>query len=393
MDERRMQRRVGWVVLFTITFLGILLVINNPAASPFGNRGYEFYIDVPSAPGVAVNTPVRKDGVLVGRVSGLEWTETGVRLKVRIDRDVLIFENDVPQVEPSSIFGDAVVTFTRKPVVEDPNNGAMQFQPQLPADGAAPADNRKPILAESVVKGSVTDDPLTAITKLNQNLGPSIEKLGEAGEKVAILADKMNQAIGDDISGTRIAQVLDEATLTLQDFRRTTNNFDQLLADDELRGQLGDALREFPGLMTDARGTLQRAGQTLANFDQVIASADRNLQNIEGLTAPLGERGEEISDLLISAIDNLDIVMKDLSRFAAALNKGEGLLGRLVKDKKLSDDVDLLMRNANVLVYNINERVRTDLEPIMYNVKVFTDKIAREPGRIIRGAVNPSIVK
>lgn len=386
MDERRMQRRVGWVVLFTITFLGILLVINNPAASPFGSRGYEFEIDVPSAPGVAINTPVRKDGVLVGRVSGLEWTATGVRLKVRINRDVVIYENDQPQVEPSSIFGDAVVTFTRKPVVDDPDTGAMQ-QPTLPGD------NRKPILAGSVVEGQVTDDPLTAITKLNQNLGPSIEKLGEAGEKVAILADKMNQAIGDDISGTRISQVLDEATLTLQDFRRTTNNFDQLLADNELRGQLADALREFPGLMTDARGTLQRAGQTLANFDQVIGSADRNLQNIEGLTAPLGERGEEISDLLISAIDNLDIVMKDMSRFAASLNKGEGLLGRLVRDKKLSNDVDLLVRNATVLVYNVNERVRVDLEPILYNARVFTDKIAREPGRIIGGALNPSIVK
>ncbi|MCO6046843.1 MlaD family protein [Aeoliella sp. ICT_H6.2] len=386
MDERRMQRRVGWVVLFTITFLGILLVINNPAASPFGSRGYEFEIDVPSAPGVAINTPVRKDGVLVGRVSGLEWTATGVRLKVRINRDVVIYENDQPQVEPSSIFGDAVVTFTRKPVLDDPDTGAMQ-QPTLPGD------NRKPILAGSVVEGQVTDDPLTAITKLNQNLGPSIEKLGEAGEKVAILADKMNQAIGDDISGTRISQVLDEATLTLQDFRRTTNNFDQLLADNELRGQLADALREFPGLMTDARGTLQRAGQTLANFDQVIGSADRNLQNIEGLTAPLGERGEEISDLLISAIDNLDIVMKDMSRFAASLNKGEGLLGRLVRDKKLSNDVDLLVRNATVLVYNVNERVRVDLEPILYNARVFTDKIAREPGRIIGGALNPSIVK
>lgn len=387
MDERRMQRRVGWVVLFTITFLGILLVINNPAASPFSSRGYEIQIEVPSAPGVAVNTPVRKDGVLVGRVSELEWTDTGVLLKVRINRDVVIYENDKPQVEPSSIFGDAVVTFTRKPVIEDPDRGAM-FAPPQPA-----GDSRKPILAGSVVEGTVTDDPLTAITKLNQNLGPSIEKLGEAGEKVAILADKMNQALGEDISGTRIAQVLDEATLTLQDFRRTTNNFDQLLADEELRGQLSGALREFPGLMTDARTTLQGAGQTLANFDQVIASADRNLRHIEGLTAPLGEQGEEICDLLLSSVDNLDIVMKDMSRFAASLNQGEGLLGRLVRDKKLSNDVDLLLRNANVLVYNVNERVHTDLEPIVYNIKVFTDKIAREPGRIIGGALNPSIVK
>lgn len=410
MDERRMQRRVGWVVLFTIVFLGILLVINNPASSPFRGGGYEVYIDLDRAPGVAVNTPVRKDGVLIGRVSELKWTETGVRLTVRIDRDdVLIYPDDKAQVVPSSIFGDAVVQFVRQPKAK-PGGGQSLFAPEgalVPDDILAqvlpdndidvPPPNeqeRVPILAGSVVQGEALDDPLTAIVKLNQNLSPSIEKLGEAGAKVAELADKINQALGDDISTGRVQTLFDEATLTLRDFRRTTNNFDQLLADNELRGQLTDALREFPVLMAQARTTFERAGATLNNFDQVISSADRNLRNIEGLTEPLGERGEEIADLLISAVDNLDIVMKDLGVFVASLNTGDGLLGRLVRDKKLSDDTDLLVRNANVLVYNLNERVKNvAIDQILHNVKIFTDKIAREPGRLISGAVNPSIRK
>ncbi len=415
MDEPRMQRLVGAVVLFTITFLGVLLVANNPASSPFRSGGYTIYIDLDRATGVSVNTPVRKDGVLVGRVTGVTWTNSGVRLEVRIDReDVLIYENDKPQVVPSSIFGDAVVQFVRqppKPKQPDLEQSSHQFAPHYQGDVPAGVlaqvlpDNQRPqpgsdsgervpILAGSVIQGEALDDPLTAIVKLNQNLGPSIEKLGVAGEKVAQLADKINQALGDDVTGTRVTTLLDEATVTLQDFRRTTNNFDELLADNELRGQLADALREFPGLMSDARGTLQRAGQTLESFDQVIAGADRNLRNIEGITQPLGERGEEIADLLISAVDNLDIVMKDIGRFVASLNSGEGLLGRLVRDKKLSDDADLLVRNANVVIYNLNERIKSvDIDQILYNVKVFTDKIAREPGRLIGGAVNPSIVK
>lgn len=385
MDERRMQRRVGWVVLFTLTFMGIMLVINNPAASPFRSGGYEIFVDLQSAPGVAVNTPVRKDGVLVGRVSDLEWTETGIRLTVRIDRrDVVVYQSDKVEVEPSSIFGDAVVSFSRQPV----------------------AGERIAILASGTVEGTVTADPLTAITQLNQNLGPSIEKLGEAGEEVAKLADKINTVLGDDIGKQRIQEVMDELMSTLTDFRRTTNNFDQLLADNELRGQLTDALREFPGLMTDARGTLQQAGQTLENFDAVIAGADRNLRNIEGLTAPLGEKGEEIADLLISAVDNLDIVLADLSRFAKSLNNSQGTVGRLVNDPKLYDDADLFIRdarllvndgrmmikNANVVVTRIYEFTK-DFRPIVDDVRVFTDKIAREPGRIVGGAINPSMSK
>ncbi|MGI9457632.1 MAG: MlaD family protein, partial [Aeoliella sp.] len=299
MDERRMQRRVGWVVLFTLTFLGIMLVINNPAASPFRSGGYEINLDLPNAPGVAVNTPVRKDGVLVGRVSDLDWTDEGVRLKVRIDRDdVLLYPSDKAQVEPSSIFGDAVIKFTRQ--VRDPGE--------------------EPLLAESVVSGTALPDPLSGLTQMQQNLGPSIEKLGEAGEKVAVLADKINTVLGDDIGKQRIQEVMDELMATLQDFRRTTNNFDELLSDNELRGSIADALREFPGLMEDARGTLQQAGKTLEGFDRVIVSAGTNLRNIEGLTAPLGENGAEIAELLISAVDNLDIVLADFSRFAKALN-------------------------------------------------------------------------
>lgn len=411
MDERRMQRRVGWVVLFTTTFLGVLLVINNPATSPLHRGGYDMYIDLDRAPGVTENTPVRKDGVLVGRVKAVDWTDDGVRLTVHINRqDVVLYDTDRAQVVPSSIFGDAVVQFIRQPrrQEDDSANGAglfpneanrsvavtpavMQQQPPVPPPPLPP--ERRPLLAGSVIEGEALDDPLTAIMKLNQNLSPSIEKLGEAAEQVTILADKINQALGEDIGRGRVQAVLDELVVTLRDFRRTTNNFDQLIADEELREKIAEAFREFPQLMSDARGTLQKAGQTLEGLDSVVASADRNLQNIEGLTEPLGERGEEIADLLISAVENLDIVLGDFSRFARSLNESEGTIGRLIRDRQLSDDIELLIKNANVVVYNINERVRKDLQPILDNVQVFTDKIAREPGRIIGGAVNPSIVK
>jgi hypothetical protein len=33
------------------------------------------------------------------------------------------------------------------------------------------------------------------------------------------------------------------------------------------------------------------------------------------------------------------------------------------------------------------------LRPILDDARTFTDKIAREPGRIVGGAVNPSIIK
>ena len=377
MDERRMQRLVGMVVLFTVTFLGVLLVANNPASSPFSTGGYEIFVQANRAEGVAVNTPVRKDGVLIGRVKNVEWSKEGVLLRVRIENeDVRIYDYDLPQIQPSSIIGDAVVSFVRD------------------AERVRELGNREPapLLAGSLVEAKVIDNPIMTISKLNENLQPSIIKLGEAGEKIAILADKVNTILGDDIGRQRIQTTMDELNLTLQDFRRTTNNFDRIISDEELRNELADALREFPVLMNETRTTMQRAGQTLDNFDQVVASAERNLQNLEGLTAPLGERGEEIADLLISAIDNLDIVMRDLSRFAHDLNSGEGTIGKLVHDPELYNRASLLLANSNVVVTRIYEFTK-DFRPIVDDIRTFTDKIAREPGRIIGGAVNPSIRK
>jgi len=366
-----MQRRVGWVVLFTFTFLGILLITNNPASLPFRSGGYEINLDLLSAPGVAINTPVRKDGVLVGRVSDLSWTDQGVRLKLRIDRDdVLLYESDKAQVEPSSIFGDAVIKFTR----------------QVRKVG------EKPLLAESVVSGTALPDPLSGLTKMQQDLGPSIQKLGEAGEKVALLADKINLILGDDVGKQRIQEVINELTITLRDFRRTTNNFDEILSDNELRGSIADALREFPGLMEDARTTLQRAGSTLEGFDGVIVSARHNLENIEGLTEPLGKHGEEIALMILSAVDNLDILLGDFSRFAKALNSSEGTIGLLVRDPSLYNNANLMIQNANVVVTRIYEFTK-DFRPIVDDIRVFTDKIAREPGRFIGGAIRPSVRK
>lgn len=361
-------------MLFTITFLGILLVMNNPASSPFKRTGYHIFLDLQSAPGVAVNTPVRKDGVLVGRVAGLEWTDTGVRLKIQFDDpQVEIHENDTAQVEPSSIFGDAVVKFTRQPHEV----------------------GKPPLLAGAVMQGTALEDPVSALTKLQQNLGPSIEKLGVAGERISVLADKVNVILGDEVGSERLQSLLDEMTVTLRDFRRTTNNVDSLIADPELRDQLKQGLREFPGVMSDARVVLQNTNQSLAAFDRVVASAGENLENLEGLTEPLGQRGPELADLLISAIENLDIVMADMSRFTKSLSSSEGTLGRLVNDPVLYNNANLLVQDLDVVVRAIHHDVIAQgrLRKIVDDLGVFLDKVAREPGRIVGGALNPSIRK
>jgi phospholipid/cholesterol/gamma-HCH transport system substrate-binding protein len=377
MADRKVEFRVGAVVLFTLGFLGLLLVLNNPVASPFGKGKKEMYIILDQAPGVGINTPVRKDGIPIGYVSAIRSDADGVTLTIRIESDVPIYQSDMAQVEPSSIFGDAVVQFTRGERIGPPI--------ELPA--------------AATIEGTALPDPINALTKLQGDLGPAVQQLGEAGEKVAILADKINLALGDDIGKQRVQAVMDRLSIALDDFSRVMKGVDEILGDQELRGTLRTAIDEIPVLVADARQAvgeartvLGSANNTLGNIDNVVASAETNLKNIEGITKPLGERGEQLAELIISSIENIDVLSSDLAKFAYALNSSDGTIARLVREPELYDNVNQVVKNVNTVVIRVYQQLQ-DLRPIMDDIRVFTDKIARNPGSIVRGAVEPSIRK
>ncbi len=67
MDERVMQFRVGVMFLATLIIAAILLVMFGKLPSLTG-RHYTIQIRFRYAPGVTSDTPVRKSGVLIGRV-------------------------------------------------------------------------------------------------------------------------------------------------------------------------------------------------------------------------------------------------------------------------------------------------------------------------------------
>ena len=67
MDERVMQFRVGVMFLATLIITGILLVMFGKLPSLIG-RNYPVQVRFDYAAGVTKDTPVRKSGILIGRV-------------------------------------------------------------------------------------------------------------------------------------------------------------------------------------------------------------------------------------------------------------------------------------------------------------------------------------
>ena len=111
MDERVLRFRVGVVVLAAAVITCILIMLLGEGQAIFQRR-YTIYLQFPQAPGVTIDTPVRKHGVLIGRVSEVKLLEKGgVLLTVWIDSRYTLRRSEVPRISTSSLLGDAVVEF------------------------------------------------------------------------------------------------------------------------------------------------------------------------------------------------------------------------------------------------------------------------------------------
>jgi len=117
------------------------------------------------------------------------------------------------------------------------------------------------------------------------------------------------------------------------------------------------------------------------SFQRVGAKAEANLDHLEKFTKPLGERGPQLVANVEEGSRNLNDLLEQFVAFSEALNAGEGTLGKLVHDDEIYQQLQRVVGNAE----EITKRAR----PIVEDVRIFTDKIARDPRQLgVKGALD-----
>ncbi len=371
MSNRTQEFRVGIVTLVIAGVAATLATIGTGVSLPLGlsPTPYQLKIRTDRAPGVGPNTPVRKDGVVIGRVVSADFlAEGGVLVTADIQPGAPIYKSDVCRIRPSSLFGDAVINFAY-------------------AGQGGPVE---PVEQGSLVTAAALPDPIEALTSLQVDVGPTIDSIGRAADSVETLTTRLNNALGEDFGGDRVNSLLDEVSTSMQQFQATMAIMSKTMSDvDSLASEpaLRDAIQKFPVLLSEAQTTVNKAIETLDSFEGIVTSAQTNLENLEGFTQPLGDRGPELAEMMTSAIENLDKTLADASRFITTVTDSRGSLNMLLNDPELYDNLSNTIYNADQVLKQMHARLK-ELRPILYDARVFTDKVAREPGRLIRGAVN-----
>jgi phospholipid/cholesterol/gamma-HCH transport system substrate-binding protein len=302
------------------------------------------------ARGIADGTPVRKNGILVGRVQSVVLDERGgVSVVADIDSYVPVYRDEQPRIA-TTLLGDAEIQLVPG-VIRPP---------------------RQKVAENEVLQGAVSRDPFDIFATLEPKLGTALESLTEASTAVTKLSDDIDRLLLGD--GDRFGQLVRKTEKALDDFSGAMANINDVMGDAQTRANIKLTLSEMPQVLTDLRSSVQGIGTTLD-------TADRNLRNLEGLTRPLGERGAGMVAQIDTTIGRLDEVLQQAVFFTKALNESDGTLGRLVRDPRVYED--LAAAAANV------KDISRELRPIVDDVRVFSDKIARHPEQLgVRGALD-----
>jgi phospholipid/cholesterol/gamma-HCH transport system substrate-binding protein len=349
MNDRVMQFRVGVVVLATAIIAGILVVLFGDLPS-LVQATYPLKMSFADARGIANGTPVRKNGILVGRVASVQLDERGgVSVVADIDSYVPIYRDEQPRIA-ATLLGDAEI--------------------QLVPGTIRPPRQR--VGKDETLTGAISRDPFEVFATLEPKMGVALDSLTEASAAVTRLSDNLDKLLlGEDDTFEKMVRKTESA---LDSFSLAMANINDVMGDPNARAKLKETLTSLPDVLADLRSTVKGMGTTLD-------SADRNLRNLEGLTKPLGERGEGMVAQVNQTIGRLDEVLQQAAAFTRALNESQGTIGKLVRDPQVYDDLAQAAANVNGLT--------KELRPIVNDVRVFADKIARHPEQLgVRGALD-----
>jgi hypothetical protein len=299
-------------------------------------------------------------------------------------------------------------------------------------------------------------ESLGQLGDLKQEFSAASRSLAEAGDEVSKLAHRVNSAFGDESGGDgRVKRLLDTTERAMNQFAMTMQSVNEIIGDDpliapqqgmtqpgvgqpntpqpsisrrpvdpqtpngqqpvdpqppynnqpapgvqpgvppgtqpgapngpQLRQRIRQGLDELPEAIHEFRVTLH-------DSREVLQSAERNFKNLESFTEPLGQKGPQVTDAILKAVDGLDQLIRDLGTVARTLNNREGTIGKLLNDPQVYENVNRLMFNANQVLCHIDELTFT-LKPVVHDARIFMDKVATEPGRIVTGGLNPSPIK
>ena len=407
MDDSRLKFGVGVLVIAAIG-IGIILTFLFGAVPRVLTGEFRLLVQFPTADGINSNSPVLLRGVEIGRVIDKELRENDVLLTIGIDPK---YQNNLtheylPKIKTKSIItGDSKLEF-----VKGTEDELLEIHKER-----LPTIRSETYTDEQLISyGTPASDPFSLVFNLEDEVRETLQAVQSASGALQSVGDNVNQLVqnADGVvqnAEGQVGNVAQDARNALIEFQGAMRDIRNVIGNPELRDSLAEALRELPLVLTEAQTTLQSTQKTFESFERVgqrfenvgvaaektvqnvdqtidtvrntIESAERAIVNVETITKPIADNSDELVDQVLINLKNLDRTLRQVETFSAALNSSDGTVRRLLED----DDIYWNIRRT---IENV-ELATAKIRPILDDVRIFSDKIARDPRQLgVKGALD-----
>jgi phospholipid/cholesterol/gamma-HCH transport system substrate-binding protein len=292
-------------------------------------------------------------------VTEIKLEEDGVLVAAKLDAQYPLTRGEVCRISSGSLFGDRVLEFV-----------------------AGTEESAEPVSdGDYIDQTEVSSDVFQVVVNLESRMTEAIDKIGTAGETISAAGQDVSQ-LANNLNGI-LARNDDQFERTLQKTEDAMERFELAMAavqgvagDEELQVRLKKALEDLPKLLADSH-------EMVSSMRQMADRADRNLMNLEGLTRPLGERGEALVMNIEQSTKSLEQMLSQLALLSKRLENPEGTIGQLINNPELYQKLDMAASNI--------EEITRRMRPIVDDARVIADKVARDPGRVgVKGLLDRS---
>ncbi len=394
MNNQRIEFRIGIVVLVALATLVFMVVwFGKQSIVNFGDE-YTLKIRFQATPGVKVNTPVIKNGVQIGRVSKIDLVDEDreVEVSILLPKERKVYTNEECRVRQTMIMGDSTLEFVRKKKFTGPIE-------VLPADAPPQV-------------GGAALDLLGGFSNIEGDLQKAITNVSNTAETMSTFIDRINTFVGSPEELKRrqaeIQSTMAEMSETMRSVHKLADGAGNLFNDPTFQANAKKIVQDLPDILDRSRNmlkdsevflkefrtTMARGSQTLDKVDQGLDKVDRGLDEfvngmteIRSFTKQLGSNGVDTLQSIQSTIKKVDAFVSDLSSLMSGIAGSDTPLLQRFMQPEVAANIQATVENIRSITEQFDLLLRNDVKPITHNVKIITDKVARDPSVFIRNLI------
>ena len=313
MDDDIKKFRVGMFVLMGFVILGILILVNTEGGWLGWTSQITVFAEPESAPGVKIGTPIRKNGILIGRVKDVSSQDDHVKLTLGINKSERIYKNETCRIATESFLGDAVVEFfplsanKRGALVGDKTT---ILQPEIepnPLEIMANFGDLQPRLDETLLV-------IQEGTRSFQSAAVGVSQLTRSFD--GFLKDEEG-----DFKNlvTNLTVVSRKAELALDSFNSMFENLNNIVGDPKLKAEFKNSLAELPKIfqevrvtIADTREAVQKYGTIPGNVNNTLKQLDGTLSNVDDTAANIGTAAKNVSGFAETLNENTPEIVESI---------------------------------------------------------------------------------